>query len=151
MRAITLRFPRGGSGLPARIGSALARPSAKLREWGGLIATLPALTRAEMLLAARPVSGLPKRRLRIPDCALISVTAGPAPSPLLLAAPEASANDNGTASAPAAGRSRVSRRDLVFLAMLMVSLAGAYWQGRMQGYQKIISVPGPSLPGSKVT
>ena len=42
-------------------------------------------------------------------------------------------------------------RDLFFLAALAATVAGAFWSGRVQGYQKVIVVPGPSSFYSVVT
>lgn len=65
--------------------------------------------------------------------------------------PGATANDNihETSSPPARARSIV--RDMLFLAVLAATLFGAYHSGRMAAFQKVIVVPGPSMPGSVVT
>lgn len=42
-------------------------------------------------------------------------------------------------------------RELFFLTLLAVTLAGVFWTGRMHAYQKVIVVPGPSSYRSVVT
>lgn len=61
----------------------------------------------------------------------------------------ASANDNVAAFGAASGKS--IWRELFFLAVLVATLAGAFWTGRVHGFQKIIVVPGPSSFYSVVT
>ena len=85
---------------------------------------------------------------RIPAEAFVSI-GSPAPRPKRnspRAKPSRSANDN-----HAAGEQRSVWRDLFFLAILAAALVGAFWSGRVQGYQKVIVVPGPSSFYSVVT
>lgn len=42
-------------------------------------------------------------------------------------------------------------RELFFITLLAVTLAGVFWTGRMHPYQKVIVVPGPSSYRSVVT
>jgi hypothetical protein len=59
------------------------------------------------------------------------------------------ANDNFVAPAALAGRSRW--RDLFFLAVLAATVAGAFFSGRVHGFQRVIVVPSPSSFHSVVT
>lgn len=88
---------------------------------------------------------------RVPAQVFVSIGAGAtAPVPRYrvrngLAA--RSANDNHVGS----GEKRSMWRDLFFLVVLAATVVGAFWSGRMQGYQKVIVVPGPSSFYSQVT
>lgn len=103
-----------------------------------------------------PVGGRPrfeKRRRRVPADAFVSVSAQLLPPPaerLRLASPrpQPSANDN---EAPAGVTPRRWLRELLFLAILAVTLVGAFYSGRIHAFHKVIVVPGPSSARSVVT
>lgn len=77
---------------------------------------------------------------RVPNSAFVSIgwRLGSA-VPRIPALRSRFANDN-----VSTGRGRSMWRDLFFLAVLAATVAGAFWSGRIQGYQKVIVVPEPS-------
>lgn len=88
------------------------------------------------------LSGTATRELvkRVPSAAFVSIgwRLGSA-VPQLPALRSRFANDN-----VSAGKERSVWRDLFFLVILAATVAGAFWSGRIQGYQKVIVVPEPS-------
>lgn len=87
---------------------------------------------------------------RVPGHAFVSIgRRGNAPVPRFRARGVAarSANDNHALT----GDKRSMWRDLFFLMVLAATVVGAFWSGRMQGYQKVIVVPGPSSFYNQVT
>jgi hypothetical protein len=111
----------------------------------GSVRTYPE-TGAELATVLRP---LPAKR--VPAHAFVSIGRrgkGPLPRHRSRNAIVArSANDNDAKP----GDTRSVVRDLIFLMILAATVAGAFWSGRMHGYQKVIVVPGPSSFHSQVT
>lgn len=58
------------------------------------------------------------------------------------------ANDNNRAGT---ARKRSMWRDLFFLALLTMTIAGAFWSGQQNAAQRVIVVPGPSSDRHMVT
>lgn len=79
---------------------------------------------------------------RVPDHAFVTVApreVPPVPS---------TANDNARARTT---RIRSVWRDLFFLALLAMTIAGAFWSGKLNATQRVIVVPGPSSDRHVVT
>ena len=121
--------------------SAPSRQVARLRT----PSAVPALREAEGLLAirARPIA---RRATRIPADAVVPVRSGrPASTVLLLTGPtQATANDNASAKTTAPSFRRAVYRQIFFLLVLAATLAGTFYIGRVNGFQKIIEVPEPA-------
>lgn len=117
---------------------------------------LPAvLRRAELQLTAKAAPPFAKRALRVPSDAFVPVGIPALPSPpapLLLPSGESlsTANDN---AAPTTNRERVGRtaREALFLVILFVTIAAAFYGGRQNGFRNVIVVPGPIGFNSEVT
>ena len=128
--------------LPRAPGTA---PSVLTAPASGVVRSFP---ETGAVLAAALQRGVLKR---VPASAFVSIGGrGRAPVPRYRArsrSPNRSANDN--VAAP--GHRRSVWRDLFFLAVLFATVVGAFWSGRMHGYQKVIVVPGPSSFYSQVT
>jgi hypothetical protein len=105
----------------------------------------------QMAAELAPLVGREPPPKRVPDRAFVSIgRRSTAPVPRHRAGNgilASSANDNQVRS----GDKRSMWRDLFFLAILAATVVGAFWSGRMQGYQKVIVVPGPSSFYSQVT
>lgn len=122
-----------------------ALPRRQLEEAGG---RAPAAFRAaELRLAPGERPTVPRRPLQVPASALVPVGSlllgAPRPVPLLPPPSVPSiANDN---AAPSRGRERIGKavREALFLAMLAVTIAAAFYSGRQNGFQRVIVVPGP--------
>jgi hypothetical protein len=102
-----------------------------------LLAPSPRTSRADLVLIEVPKRGLPRR---VPGSAFVSIGSrrrGGIPVYPIRPLPRCFANDN-------APDKRALWRDLVFLMILAATVAGAFWSGRMHGYQKVIVVPAPS-------
>lgn len=113
------------AGLPPHVPLDLAGPVAVPVRSGLPIRPAPTLAAVPMealVAIARPV---PERRF---------AKRGPGPS----------ANDNGR-------QQRSTWRDLFFLAVLFVTVATAFWGGRLHAYQRVIVVPPPTVVGSVIT
>lgn len=81
---------------------------------------------------------------RVPHHAFVTVAqrqTSPSAIPL-------TANDNARAGAT---RTRSVWRDLLFLAILAMTIAGAFWSGKLNATQRVIVVPGPSSDRHVVT
>lgn len=84
---------------------------------------------------------------RVPSTAFVSIGQGARSLvPRISRATAVVANDN-----RAGASTRSVWRDLFFLAILAATVIGAFWSGRLHGFQKVIVVPGPSSFHSTVT
>lgn len=81
---------------------------------------------------------------RVPHHAFVVVGCPHAPTPTVLP----TANDNTRAGAT---RTRSVWRDLFFLAILAMTIVGAFWSGKLNATQRVIVVPGPSSDRHVVT
>jgi hypothetical protein len=103
---------------------------------------------AEVPIRAGMARGL--GRVRVPDAAMVSIrSVGFSHGSHLGAGAFRSANDNGSAGRAPARRS--VWREVFFLLVLILTVAGAFWSGRLHASYKVIVVPGPSSFYSVVT
>ena len=126
-----------------------------------ILKPLPKAQAAGPILLAAPGVGPEERRpqiraklasaeKRVPASAFVSIgyrRRAPVPGYPANRTLSRSANDNHTP----VGDRRSIWRDLFFLVVLGATVAGAFWSGRLHGYQKVIVVPGPSSFYSVVT
>jgi hypothetical protein len=107
-------------------------------------------------LADRPAPRLPratipftgtKRVKRVPASAFVTIGRETAPAAV---SPAPSANDNHVPR-PSQARMRFALRDVLMLAALAASLAGAFYSGRLHAAQTVIVVPTASSPRNAVT
>lgn len=81
---------------------------------------------------------------RVPHHAFVTIAVRDARPATILT----TANDNTRAGAP---RARSVWRDLFFLAILAMTIIGAFWSGKLNATQRVIVVPGPSSDRHMVT